>query len=92
MIAIPSSLAPLAGQRRDPETVKRDGWRKTGILVIWDQDARLTPFERSLIRDIGNRLYGASEGMAAGVGAAPAAGRATDEIWGKRSNACALVP
>jgi hypothetical protein len=43
------------GQRQAPEHVKRDGWRDQGILVVADNDDRLTWPERQLIRHEGRR-------------------------------------
>jgi hypothetical protein len=41
----------------DPETEKRAGWRKHGILVVAEQDSRLTWPERELVRQLGAKLY-----------------------------------
>ncbi len=38
------------GERRDPERVKRDGWRDQGVLAVLAEDARLNEPERELIR------------------------------------------
>jgi hypothetical protein len=46
------------GRRRDPETVRRDGWRDQGLLAVSLDDARLSWPERELVRQIGERLYG----------------------------------
>jgi len=46
------------GRRRDPEHVKRDGWRDLGILAVAIDDARLTWPERELVRQLGEKLYG----------------------------------
>jgi hypothetical protein len=46
------------GARRAPEEVKREGWHEHGILVISEQDQRLTWPERALIRQLGEKLYG----------------------------------
>ena len=48
----------FGGARRDPETVKRDGWQERGVLVIAESDPRLTWPERELIRQLGAKLYG----------------------------------
>ena len=48
----------FGGQRRDPEQVKRDGWRDQNILVVSPEDQRLTWPERELVRQLGERLYG----------------------------------
>ena len=49
------------GQRRDPEAVKRDGWRDQGLLAVSLDDHRLTWPERELVRQIGEKLYGKRE-------------------------------
>jgi len=46
------------GTRRDPEQVKRDGWREQGVLVVAENDNRLTWPERELVRQLGAKLYG----------------------------------
>ena len=46
------------GRRRDPQQVKRDGWREQGVLAVSLDDDRLTWPERELIRQLGERLYG----------------------------------
>ena len=46
------------GQRRDPQQVKRDGWREQGVLAVSLDDDRLTWPERELVRQLGERLYG----------------------------------
>ncbi|MDP3264207.1 MAG: hypothetical protein Q8M59_14730 [Tabrizicola sp.] len=46
------------GQRRDPEEVKRDGWREHGVLAISADDDRLTWPERELVCQLGEKLYG----------------------------------
>jgi hypothetical protein len=50
----------FGGHRRDPDQVKRDGWRDQGLLAVSLDDHRLTWPERELIRQIGERLYGTS--------------------------------
>jgi hypothetical protein len=47
------------GERRDPETVKRDGWKEQGVFAVSLDDQRLTWPERELVRQLGVRLYGA---------------------------------
>ena len=44
--------------RIDPEAEKQAGWREHGILVVADQDPRLSWPERALVRQLGVRLYG----------------------------------
>lgn len=48
----------FGGERRDAERVKRDGWQERGVLVIAEDDQRLTWPERELIRQLGQKLYG----------------------------------
>ena len=47
------------GTRRDPEAIKRDGWREQGLLAVAVDDGRLTWPERELVRQLGEKLYGA---------------------------------
>ena len=49
------------GARRDPQQVKRDGWREQGVLAVSLDDDRLTWPERELVRQLGERLYGKRE-------------------------------
>ena len=49
------------GQRRDPEAVKRDGWRDQGLLAVSLDDHRLSWPERELVRQLGEKLYGKRE-------------------------------
>ena len=46
------------GERRPPDEVKRDGWRRQGVLVIAANDERLSWPERELVRQLGEKLYG----------------------------------
>jgi hypothetical protein len=46
------------GHRRDPQKVKREGWREQGVLAVSVDDERLTWPERELVRQLGERLYG----------------------------------
>ncbi len=46
------------GDRRDPDRVKRDGWKEQGLLAVAIDDDRLTWPERELIRQLGEKLYG----------------------------------
>ena len=46
------------GQRRDPDQVKRDGWKEQGVLAVAIDDRRLTWPEQELIRQLGEKLYG----------------------------------
>ena len=45
-------------KRIDVEAEKRTGWRQHGILVVAEQDPRLSWPERELIRQLGVKLYG----------------------------------
>ena len=47
-----------SGERRQPDQVKRDGWREQGILAVCVDDQRLTWPERELVRQLGEKLYG----------------------------------
>ncbi len=58
----------FGGERRDPEQVKRDGWQDQGVLVIAEDDQRLTWPERELVRQLGQKLYGARPAKEAGNG------------------------
>jgi len=49
----------FGGHRRDADEVKRDGWRDQGLLAVSVDDHRLTWPERELVRQLGERLYGA---------------------------------
>lgn len=53
-----SHLGHLQPKRIDAETEKRVGWRRHGILVVAEQDPRLSWPERELIRRLGVKLYG----------------------------------
>ena len=46
------------GERRPPDEVKREGWRRQGVLVIAEDDERLSWPERELVRQLGEKLYG----------------------------------
>jgi len=48
----------FGGHRRDPDAVKRDGWREQGVLAVAVDDDRLTWPERELVRQLGDKLYG----------------------------------
>ena len=48
----------FGGERRDAEQVKRDGWQDQGVLVVAENDQRLTWPERELVRQLGCKLYG----------------------------------
>ena len=46
----------------DVEAEKRAGWQKHGILVVAEQDPRLTSPEQELVRQLGAKLYGGRSG------------------------------
>ena len=50
------------GHRRNPDEVKRDGWREQGVLAVAIDDHRLTWPERELVRQLGEKLYGTAIG------------------------------
>ena len=54
------------GRRRDPEQVKRDGWREQGLLAVSVDDERLSWPERELVRQLGEKLYGPRSSNAGG--------------------------
>ena len=53
-----SHLGRHQPERIDPEAEKRAGWHRHGILVVAEQDPRLSWPERELIRQLGVKLYG----------------------------------
>ncbi len=53
-----SPLAKFIPDKVDAETIKRDGWRNEGILVVAANDARLDFVERKFIEELGKRIYG----------------------------------
>lgn len=48
----------FGGERSDPEQVKREGWKRQGVLVIAEDDLRLTWPERELVKQLGVKLFG----------------------------------
>ncbi|MET3791792.1 hypothetical protein [Aquamicrobium terrae] len=52
----------FGGERRDPDRVKREGWRSQGLLAVLVDDHRLTWPERELVRQLGEKLYGKQAG------------------------------
>jgi hypothetical protein len=46
------------GRRREPDQVKREGWKEQGVLAVSLEDDRLTWPERELVRQLGEKLYG----------------------------------
>jgi hypothetical protein len=51
---VAAAEAPL----KAAEVRRSAGWREFGILVVAEQDPRLTWAERMLVRQLGARLYG----------------------------------
>lgn len=51
-------LGNLQPSRIDTEEVKRDGWRKHGILVVAHHDPRLSWMQSECVKQIGEALYG----------------------------------
>ncbi len=58
----------FGGSRRAPDEVKRAGWQDQGVLVIAEDDPRLSWPERELIRQLGAKLYGPRPGQEVGNG------------------------
>ncbi len=56
------------GERRSAEQVKREGWLEYGMLVVNEDDHRLTWPERQLIRQLGEKLFGRRESKETGRG------------------------
>ncbi len=54
----PSPLGRMQAKPMNVEATKRQGWCEQHILVVSQDDVRLNPMERQLIRSIGERLYG----------------------------------
>ncbi len=52
-------LGRLQPQATDLDVIKERGWRDQHILVVSPDDERLDWMERELVRQIGERLYGA---------------------------------
>ena len=52
-------LGRLQPQATDLNTIKERGWHDQRILVVSADDERLDWMERELVRQIGERLYGA---------------------------------
>ena len=49
----------FGGHRRSPDEIKREGWQEQGFLVVDEQDARLSWPDREMVRQLGEKLYGA---------------------------------
>lgn len=58
-MSAPSYLGRYQPRRIDVEGEKRSGWREHGILVVKEDDARLSWPERELVKQLGSKLYGA---------------------------------
>lgn len=54
-------LGRLQPQATDLDAIKERGWRDQRILVVSADDDRLDWMERELVRQIGERLYGAGD-------------------------------
>jgi len=52
-------LGRLQPQATDLDAIKQRGWLDQHILVVSADDERLDWMERELVRQIGERLYGA---------------------------------
>lgn len=52
-------LGRLHPDVQDLDVIKQRGWRDQHILVVSNDDERLDWMERELVRQIGERLYGA---------------------------------
>ena len=61
-----SPLARLQGPTIAAEATKVFGWNRHGILVVSENDDRLSWVEKELIRNLGEKLYG--RGRRRGVG------------------------
>ena len=51
-------LGMLVPDRLDTEQIKLEGWRDHGILVVSVEDKRLSAFQRELVNQLGELLYG----------------------------------
>jgi len=49
------------GRRRNPDEVRREGWKEQGLLAVSLDDDRLNWPERELVRQLGEKLYGKRE-------------------------------
>ena len=59
---IRSSLAGITPSPTDTETIKADGWRNLGILVIDVNHKGLSDTQRAFIENLGNQIYGRRNG------------------------------
>lgn len=46
------------GRQVDYESLKRNGYRDQGIVVVRIDDPRLTDWDRQFLKNVGERLYG----------------------------------
>ncbi|MBF0400251.1 MAG: hypothetical protein HQL90_05740 [Magnetococcales bacterium] len=53
-----SCLSRVQGFTINAEATKVYGWNSHGILVVADNDTRLTWLEQELVRQLGEKLYG----------------------------------
>ena len=53
-----SSLGRVQGSTINAEGTKVFGWNRHGILVVAENDTRLTSVEQELVRQLGAKLYG----------------------------------
>ena len=53
-----SCISRLQGPTINAEPTKVYGWNQHGILVVAENDGRLTWVERELVRNLGEKLYG----------------------------------
>ncbi len=53
-----SSLGRVQGFTINAEATKVFGWNSHGILVVAENDTRLTWVEQELVRQLGEKLYG----------------------------------
>ena len=58
----------FGGDRTAPDEIKRIGWQDQGVLVVSESDQRLTWPERELVRQLGQKLYGARPAKGGGHG------------------------
>lgn len=56
------TLAAMIQEPRNLEDIKAMGWNEQRILVVAADDARLGWFERSVVEQIGEKLYGGRHG------------------------------
>ncbi len=53
-----SCLSRMQGPTINAEATKIYGWNRHGILVVSEDDDRLSWVERELVRNLGEKLYG----------------------------------